>query len=244
MMVRQQILRAHKFGRNELLNKEKNSPSENKLVLNITYHPAYSRVKEVLTNIHVLLTHNEEHRNAFTHIPLVGFKRGKSLKDLLVREKLTKINKGIGASCKYGGNRCGVCQIINVTQTFSNKEGDRTYEIRSDTLDCNSENVVYLVQCKTCNMQYVGSASTKFRLRLNNYKYCLCKYEKQKSVPQMFFHTHFAQEGYNGMADWSFTLIDQGCNLNSVRRNVLAKSLNTFQPYGLNERDVTLNDFG
>ena len=55
-MVRQQILRARKFGRNELLNKERNSPSENKLVLNITYHPAYSRVKEVLTNIHVLYT--------------------------------------------------------------------------------------------------------------------------------------------------------------------------------------------
>ena len=59
-MVRQQILRARKFGRNELLNKEKNSPSENKLVLNITYHPAYSRVKEVLTNIPVLLTHNKD----------------------------------------------------------------------------------------------------------------------------------------------------------------------------------------
>ena len=136
-MVRQQILRARKFGRNELLNKERNSTSENKLVLNITYHPA-SRVKEVLTNIHVLLTHNEEHRNLFTQIPLVGFKRGKSLKDLLVRAKLPKINKGIGASCKCGGNRCGVCQIINETQTFSNKEGDRTYEIRSDSLGCNS----------------------------------------------------------------------------------------------------------
>ena len=37
-------------------------------------------------------------------------------------------------------------------------------------------------------------------------------------IPQMYFHAHFAQEGHNGIADWSFTLIDQGCNLNSVRR--------------------------
>ena len=59
-------------------------------------------------------------------------------------------------------------------------------------------------------MQYVGSTNTKFRLMLNNYKYCLRKYEKQKSVPQRFFHAHFSQEGHNGMADWSFTLIDQG----------------------------------
>ena len=79
-MVRQQILRARKFERNELLNKTKNSSSENKLVLNITYHPSYSRIKELLSKIHILSTPNEEHRSVFTCIPVVGFKRGKSLK--------------------------------------------------------------------------------------------------------------------------------------------------------------------
>ena len=49
----------------------------------------------------------------------------------------------------------------------------------------------------------------------------------------MFFHAHLAQEGHNGMADWSFTLIDQGCNLNSARRKETywQNVLNTFQPY-------------
>ena len=105
-MVRKQILRAGKFGRNELLNKEKNSPSENKLVLNITYHPAYSRGKEVLTKIHVLLTHNEEHRNVFTHIPLVGFKRGKVSKIFWFVQNYPKLLKGLE-------------QVVNVVGTVA-----------------------------------------------------------------------------------------------------------------------------
>ena len=36
-------------------------------------------------------------------------------------------------------------------------------------LDCNSNNVVYLLTCKVCGLQYVGSTSTKFRLRFNNH---------------------------------------------------------------------------
>ena len=82
-----------------------------------------------------------------------------------------------------------------------------------------------------------------------NYKCCLRKYEKQQSVPvpQMSFHAHFAQEGHNGIGDWSFTLIDQAHDISSLRRRKEAywqNVLNTFQPHGLNERDVTLIDYG
>ena len=58
-------------------------------------------------------------------------------------------------------------------------------------LNCNSKMVVNLVQCKTCNKQYVGSASTNFRLRFYNYKCCHRKYNLTKTVPQHSFHTHF-----------------------------------------------------
>ena len=35
---------------------------------------------------------------------------------------------------------------------------------------CNSNNVVYLLSCKVCHAQYVGSTTTKFRVRFNNHK--------------------------------------------------------------------------
>ena len=39
----------------------------------------------------------------------------------------------------------------------------KSYTINYE-LDRNSSNVVYLLSCKVCHVQYVGSATTKFRL--------------------------------------------------------------------------------
>ena len=166
-LVRQQVLRARKFKRDELLDKQ---PAERKsvLTLNITYHPAYAKVKNILSEIHLLLTPNEEHRKVFPNIPLVGFKRGKSLQDFLVRAKLPPLKPTESGSKPCKGSRCEVCKYISCTNTFSNKEGTKTYEIKGGNLHCSSQLVVYLVDCKTCKKQYVGSTKPKFRLRFNN----------------------------------------------------------------------------
>ena len=42
VMVRSQILKARKYRRSDLLNKEKREVNQNKLFLNITYHPSLS----------------------------------------------------------------------------------------------------------------------------------------------------------------------------------------------------------
>ena len=56
-MVRSQILKARKYKRSDLLNKEKREVNQNnKLFLNITYHHSFSRLKHTLNDIHILLT--------------------------------------------------------------------------------------------------------------------------------------------------------------------------------------------
>ena len=87
-LVRDQILKARKFKRDELLDKPKPDRSSQILDLNLTYHPAYNKLKNVLSNIHILLAPNEERRRVFPNTPIIGFKKGKSLKDYLVRAKL------------------------------------------------------------------------------------------------------------------------------------------------------------
>ena len=127
------------------------------------------------------------------------------------------------------------------TSKFSNSLASREYDITSN-LDCNSKNVIYLVQCKVCNIQYVGSASTKFRLRFNNYLSCSKKYSRCETVPQMTFHSHFYQPGHSGFSDWQFTLIDQSSDVKSLRKREVfwQEKLNTFMPFGLNEKEVAL----
>ena len=47
-VVRQQILKARKFTREDLLNQDSKTKGRNKLVFNFTYHPAYSKLKHIL----------------------------------------------------------------------------------------------------------------------------------------------------------------------------------------------------
>ena len=51
---------------------------KNKLVFNITYYPIFLKLKNILFEIHLLLTPDREHRKVFQNVPIIGFKKGKS----------------------------------------------------------------------------------------------------------------------------------------------------------------------
>ena len=53
-----------------------------------TIHIYFSKLKNILFRIHLLLTPDREHRKVFENAPIIGFKKGKSLKDILVRAKV------------------------------------------------------------------------------------------------------------------------------------------------------------
>ena len=61
-----------------------------------------------MTRIHLLLTPDNEHNKVFRDISIIGFRRTKNLKDILVREKIPQIkNKGWYGPCK--GPRYEIC---------------------------------------------------------------------------------------------------------------------------------------
>ena len=227
-----------------LLEKDRNqSEKDPKVVLNITYHPAFSGLRNILSNIHILLTPNIDHQKVFKDVPTIGFKNGKSLKDFLVRTKLPESNEGESAGCM--GKKCKICPFVTSSTTFCKSVSNYgEYKIRGGMkMNCNTSNVVYLVQCKTCNSQYVGSCTTTFRKRFNNYVSKHRNYLKGEFVEQKSFYDHFAQDDHRGKEDWNFTLIDHGGDYASVRRKEAywQYELNSFAPNGLNERKVNLD---
>ena len=92
-------MKARKFTRKDVVNQESKTKGRNKLVFNFTYHPAYSKLKHILSNINLLLTPDAQHRKVFPEVLIVGFKRGKSLKDLLVMAKVPVEKETDGKSC-------------------------------------------------------------------------------------------------------------------------------------------------
>ena len=156
-VVRQEILKARKIPRNELLEKERNPPGESKLTFNITYYPVFQNTKTILEELQILLAPDKEHQKVFPNVPIVGFRNGKSLKESLVRASLPILNQTLGSG-PCGKRNCQVCYFIVDTGTFSPIATDETFKINKGPLNCNLKKVIYLSECKKCKIPYIGKA--------------------------------------------------------------------------------------
>ena len=177
----------------------------------------------------------------FERIPIVRFRRAKSLKDILVRAKVARLEKKKGSCRSCGGTRCEICKHVVTTGTFRSFSTQREYCINSDNLNCRSNNAVHLFSCKTRSNQNTGSTES-FRSGFNYYKSTHRNLIKGNTVKQASFHAHFDDDKYHGMSDWEIALINQAESVEDLRRRVSfwQYQLDTFQPNGLNERDVAL----
>ena len=239
-LVRKQMLKARKFSRTELLNNQKKKENEDKLVFNITYHPSLAQLKIIMTRISLLLTPDNEHNKVLRDVPIIGFRRAKSLKDILVRAKTPQI-KNKGWCGPFKGPRCEICKHIVPSRNFISSTANRTYEIRPENLNCSSKNVVYLISYKSCHKKYTGS-SEECRARFNNYRCAHRNYRKNMKVKQESFHAHFADGFHSGEGNWEVKLIDQLDSTEDLtkREPFWQHELDTFQSNGLNEHEMAL----
>ena len=134
-----------------------------------------------------------------------------------MRAKVPVEKETDGKSCGCQGKRCEV--FPEEKSTFTNKEGSDTYKLRDVLhLDCNSENVFYLITCKKCEKQYVESCITRFRTRFNKYFSCHSKFCRGHTIIQVSFHAHFMLDEHFGINDWEVLLIDKGRNKQETRK--------------------------
>lgn len=78
--------------------------------------------------------------------------------------------------------RCETCNIVpEICSNFISTRTKNTYSI-SGNFDCSSSNLVYVMQCVYCNMQYVGETGQTLRIRMNRHKYAIETGEKTSSL--------------------------------------------------------------
>ena len=112
-------------------------------------------------------------------------------------------------SCKCKGNRCQVCLNVSETETFTSTVTHMSYKI-NHSFDCNDKCLIYLLTCKTCLKQYVGSTTDCSRYRSNNHKCNDRKNARGEACLQEHFFEHFNSEGHNRfLHDISVTLINK-----------------------------------
>ena len=157
-----------------------------------------------MQELHILLTPHKENKNVFPDVPAIGFRNSRSLKDYLVRAKLSKLDES------WRREPCGkktylVCDSISTTPTFTTEACQETSKIREGPLNCDSEKVLYL--SLLCSSLF---PVTKFRYRFNNYKSKHRAFRKgNQKVLQKRFHAHYCLDGHSGIDDWNFVIFEQ-----------------------------------
>src|SRR5206468_3717899 len=56
------------------------------------------------------------------------------------------------------GNKCQTCEIITHGSTFKSTTYNEIFNIKTNNCNCSTNDIVYLITCKLCNLQYVGES--------------------------------------------------------------------------------------
>ena len=60
---------------------------------------------------------------------------------------------------------CSICPFVSTKKTIKAKHSDHQVEL-SKHFDCNTKNIVYIIECKKCGDQYIGQTKNSLKDRL------------------------------------------------------------------------------
>lgn len=156
----------------------------------ITYHPNLRNLpKTILEKFNNILLRDPRNKSIFKDPPMVSYRRCKNLQDYLTRSSLacrSVANLGGFSNClnpKCGLPKCDLHKYNVPGNTFMSTVTNQSFPI-SQTLNCESHNIIYLVTCtKTgCLQQYVGETGRKHQDRAT-FPFKLLKNVKRKTQP-------------------------------------------------------------
>ena len=119
-----------------------------------------------------------------------------------------KMLVSITAGTRKNGNRpcnsigCKTCQHIQMTERFRSTVTGKSYKIHTPAT-CKTKGIVYIIQCRKCQKQYVGSTKNALHIRLNGHKYDIRHKKILKPVAK-----HFNKRGHS-MEDLTIMVIEK-----------------------------------
>ena len=145
---------------------------------------------------------------------------------------------------KCRDKRCSTCPTFNLSKSFESNVTKRRYEVINHTkenLTCHSQNIIYMLTCLICNIQYVGETIIPFHKRNNIHRTAKdgCKHEVRHCNEVCDGH-HFEYRileklpgnGYDSHGEMDLEMLA----IRKAREDEWMKKLRTIYPYGLNEK--------
>ena len=139
-----------------------------------THNPSNSPIRKIVEENWTLLNKSKTTRTLENAKFIFGLRRNKNLSDLLVRASTRTSSNVIPNIAKNPCNRsstCRYCPILDTTgHLVSTTNGRKFTTMRK--VNCQSSNLIYVITCNTCKVQYVGQTKnrilTRFQGRFND----------------------------------------------------------------------------
>lgn len=155
------------------------------------------------------------------HRPIAALRRGKNLRDLLVRATVPTLDQPDHSAAEGFYGHCA---------WVKNKITGKVYKTQSG-MSLNSKNCIYLITCNSCGIQYVGETGNSIRVRFYAHKHNMIK----GSDALLPISQHFREHGWPAVR---VTALEGNPHWSTVQRKRAEKKwvrlLNTTQPQGLN----------
>ena len=198
------ISRARNIPREEALRKVFREKNSDRPVLTIQYHPALPSISRIINRHWRSMTLDPHMKSIFPKPPLVAYRKQKNLKEYLIRSKVPPLisrPKRILPGMKKC-NRCTYCSYIQTGPHVTSTASDYHHQIQQ-SVNCNTSNIIYLITCLKCSIQYVGETDRSMKERFCEHKCYVTSQQLDKATG-----AHFNQKGHS-VSDMRITILEK-----------------------------------
>ena len=201
----------------------------------VTHHPNNPPIREWLRTLHKDILMNSEKMSLVSPLPpILGERNCRNIKTLLMPSILPTVSYDSDAGSHKCAKKCIVCDTHLVeTKIFSSKVTGETFTIRKK-MPCQSSNIIYLLFCELCKVQYVGQTKTTLQTRFYNHRSDIKKNSGKKKT---LVTEHFNLPNHN-RTNMRCLPIEQVFSSDNTkldeRENFWMYKLKTLTPFGLN----------
>ena len=195
-LVERELRKVDNAKRDQLLNTKSEKMDRVRVPMAVTFTRYLPDVAAILRRNRHLLHRSQRMRNIFPSDPMVAYKRGRNLRDLLVHRKTRVLISKQGASkSDCCGKECVICRRMYADgdRVAGAREGHVTTYDR--TIGCRSVNVIYGIWCAVCRyVCYVGETGGCLYSRVQNHLSSIRASNPAVTLP---VRGHFCAQGHS-----------------------------------------------
>ena len=164
------------------------------------------------------MTQDPKLKEVFPDPPLIAYKRQKNLRQVLLRAKVPPESKRPKREL-LGMRKCMkdvYCNYIMVGDYVRSTASSYKHQITTK-VTCFTSNIIYLITCRRCLMQYVGESKRRLKDRLAEHQGYVRDKDLTKATGQ-----HFNSRGHS-IYDMQITILEHVQNADEVFRKIREK---------------------